>query len=439
MKILLFFSIFLLLQNCSFDNKSGIWTNEKLSNKEKKIFSDFETLSSVENLFNEIIPYNGKHVFIKSKTKINSNWPDVNYNKTNNFDNFQYSGLNQLLFKSRQLLRAKTNKDILFEGGNLITSDKKGNLVVYSLNQKKIVSKFNFYKKRYKKIKKTLFLAAENNIIYVSDNLGYLYAFDYVSEKVLWAKNYKIPFRSNLKVLNNIIVAANQNNNLYFFKKKTGEVARLIPTEETIVNNAFVNNISFSEKFSLFLNTYGSLYAVDNETLNIRWFINLNQSTDLNLSNLFLGSKIINNGNKIVISSNNFTYVLNNNGSIIYKKNFTSLIKPLIVNDCLFLITKNNLLISMNLNNGDIIYSYDINKKIAEFLKIKKKKVALKSLITANNSIYIFLENSYIIKFKFNGEIEKVNKLPSKIHSNPIFINKSLLYLDKKNKLFVVS
>ena len=84
MKILLFFSIFLLLQNCSFDNKSGIWTNEKLSNKEKKIFSDFETLSSVENLFNEIIPYNGKHVFIKSKTKINSNWPDVNYNKTNN-------------------------------------------------------------------------------------------------------------------------------------------------------------------------------------------------------------------------------------------------------------------------------------------------------------------------------------------------------------------
>ena len=439
MKILLFFSIFLFLQNCSFDNKSGIWTNEKLSNKEKKIFSDFETLSSVENLFNEIIPYNGKHVFIKSKTKINSNWPDVNYNKTNNFDNFQYSGLNQILFKSRQLLRAKTNKDILFEGGNLITSDKKGNLVVYSLNQKKIVSKFNFYKKRYKKIKKTLFLAAENNIIYVSDNLGYLYAFDYVSEKVLWAKNYKIPFRSNLKVLNNIIVAANQNNNLYFFKKKTGEVARLIPTEETIVNNAFVNNISFSEKFSLFLNTYGSLYAVDNETLNIRWFINLNQSTDLNLSNLFLGSKIINNGNKIVISSNNFTYVLNNNGSIIYKKNFTSLIKPLIVNDCLFLITKNNLLISMNLKNGDIIYSYDINKKIAEFLKIKKKKVALKSLITANNSIYIFLENSYIIKFKFNGEIEKVNKLPSKIHSNPIFINKSLLYLDKKNKLFVVS
>ena len=32
-----------------------------------------------------------------------------------------------------------------------------------------------------------------------------------------------------------------------------------------------------------------------------------------------------------------------------------------------FLITKNNLLISMDLNNGKIIYSYDINKKISEF------------------------------------------------------------------------
>ena len=33
---------------------------------------------------------------------------------------------------------------------------------------------------------------------------------------------------------------------------------------------------------SYFLNTYGSLYAIDNKSMQIIWFINLNQSNDLN-------------------------------------------------------------------------------------------------------------------------------------------------------------
>ena len=48
----------------------------------------------------------------------------------------------------------------------------------------------------------------EKNIIYVGDNLGYLYALDYKNQKLLWAKDYKVPFRSNLKILkNNLLIA----------------------------------------------------------------------------------------------------------------------------------------------------------------------------------------------------------------------------------------
>ena len=35
-----------LLQNCSFDNKSGIWTDEKnIQTREEKLFKDFELIS----------------------------------------------------------------------------------------------------------------------------------------------------------------------------------------------------------------------------------------------------------------------------------------------------------------------------------------------------------------------------------------------------------
>ena len=108
-----------------------------------------------------------------------------------------------------------------------------------------VALKKNFYiiKKEYKKISKFLNLIIENDIIYVSDNLGFLYAYNYINDKILWAKNYKIPFKSNLKISNTKLIAANQNNNLYFINKKSGDIIQLLPTEETIVKNNFINNL----------------------------------------------------------------------------------------------------------------------------------------------------------------------------------------------------
>ena len=77
----------------------------------------------------------------------------------------------------------------------------KGDIIFYSIDQNRVVNKFNFYKKKFKNIPKKLNIIVQNNIIYISDNLGFLYAFDYFSNKILWAKNYKIPFRSNLKII----------------------------------------------------------------------------------------------------------------------------------------------------------------------------------------------------------------------------------------------
>ena len=61
----------------------------------------------------------------------------------------------------------------------------------------------------------------QNNIIYVSDSVGYLYAFDYKNNQVIWAVNYKIPFKSNLKISGNKIICADVNNNLIFLIKET--------------------------------------------------------------------------------------------------------------------------------------------------------------------------------------------------------------------------
>ena len=65
------------------------------------------------------------------------------------------------------------------------------------------------------------------------------------------AKNIKIPFRSNLKIKNNKLIAADENNNIYLFNKKNGDIIKLLPTEETLIKNQFINNFSLSKNLIL--------------------------------------------------------------------------------------------------------------------------------------------------------------------------------------------
>ena len=58
-----------------------------------------------------------------------------------------------------------------------------------------------------------------------------------------------------------------------------------------------------------------------------------------------------------------------NNGSILHKKNFTSQVKPIVINNLLFLVTSMSYLTVTDLKNGKILYSYNINQKIADFFE----------------------------------------------------------------------
>ena len=173
--------------------------------------------------------------------------------------------------------------------------------------------------------------------------------------------------------------------------------------------------------------------------MKIRWFLNLKSSVDLNSRDIFSSTQIINNGNYLIVSSNQFLYILNpDNGRTIFKKNIVSKINPVVNKNYIFLVSETNLLIALDINQKKVIYSYNINEKIAKFLNTKKKNVYYKDIMLVNDKIFIFLKNSYYLIFNVYGEIENVRKLPTKIYSVPIFINNSILYLNNKNKISVI-
>ncbi len=439
MKLFYFLVILVFFNQCSFDNKTGIWKSEnKITDKKNEIFDQFKTFSSSTNIYSKEIIADKNYKFNIPSPISNNSWDDIFYTKNNNFVNFKYSNNNKITFKGKKISRNNINKFFLFNESNVITSDAKGNIIIFSINGNKVF-KFNFYKKKYRKFNKILNIIVEKDIIYVSDNLGYLYAYNYKKNKVMWAKNFRVPFRSNLKIFENTLIASNQINNLFFFDKNTGFLKKSIPTEETILKNAFKNNLSLNKDTLFFLNTYGSLYSININSYEINWFINLNQSSDINPSNLFFGSQIINDNKYLIISSNLFTYILDiRTGLILFKKNFSIKIKPIIINNHLFSISENNFLVSIDLKSGKEIFSHNIDLLIANFLDTKKKKADLKNIFIVNDGIFIFLNNSYILKLDISGKLKKIDKLPSKINSNPIFFQNSMILINRQNKVLVI-
>ena len=138
MKLLNAFVILVLLQSCSFDNKTGIWNSEKnLSKKENNIFKDFESLNTKNETFNKIIPADSNFKFKTTKAIRNYEWKDIYYDQTNNFVNLIYSDQNNLSFKSKKISRRIIKDYILSVNENIITTDQSGNIIVYSLKKKK--------------------------------------------------------------------------------------------------------------------------------------------------------------------------------------------------------------------------------------------------------------------------------------------------------------
>ena len=432
----------IFISHCSFDNKTGIWKNNSEINTKKKEsqFKDFKTIYASEESFNKIISPPDSLKIELFKIKTNLKWTDEFYKDNNNLDNFSYKNLNKIVFKSKKLSKYKVKENLLFDGENVVLTDEKGNVIIYSVAKQQIIYEYNFYKNKFKGFKKNLYLIIEGNIIYVADNIGYFYALDYKKEKLLWAKNFKVPFRSNLKIHKNKIFLANQNNTLFSINKADGERLRFVPSEEIILSNNFINSLAINDNSLLFLNTFGTLYSLNISDLKINWFVNLSQSVGSDINDIFFSNQITANKDNIIVSTDPYLYVLDfKTGATISKKLITSITKPILSKNGLFLLTKDDLLIYKDLKTQKIIYSVNVVDKIANFLNTKKKTIYINSFFIVNNELFIFLENSYLIKFNIIGDIQQINKLPLNIRTSPIFINDSILYLDKKKKLVILN
>jgi len=453
MKRLSLVFIVIVLTSCSFDNKTGIWkdaSNTPVDNQNTKSIKDNKLSSKYEEVFTKNKTYNEEKKatslfdFKNSKPIKIINWFEQYAVPTNNISNFSYSDYKILLSKSSKLSRSTPSenylgKKIIFYKKNLISHDHKGTIFIYSLSANKKIFEYNFYKKKFKKFNKKINLIINENILYVSDNLGYLYAINLNNNLVIWAKNYGVPFRSNLKFVNGQIFLANQDNVIYSIDSKTGNKNWQFATTLTFLKSDFENNFALDliNKNLFFMNTSGELYSINYVTQKINWMLNFKNNSLDEDAELFLSQPLVIQNNDLIVTTDNavLSYDI-----LTSSKNWAlpaiSIFKPIVTSNYIYVILKNDLLICLDNKNGKVVWSKNIFTNIKN-KKIKDKFDAVIDFKIVNSKINIYSKYGYLLTFNpSNGNLNYLGRISKKgINSEIVFLNNNMLFIDMSNRL----
>ena len=286
-KKITFFLILLSLNNCSFDNKTGIWGDSEkekiriseLEKKQKEII-DVEIVYSSDSVFKQEKKL-GKSIIL-SEPKNYKEWAMTNLNLENFIGNIYLPGIDNVF------LRKKIGKDkfsthnamtpLLAFDNNIILSDDKG--TIFNITKRgKVNWKKNIYKKVYKRIHKSLVFSISENNIYIADNIGFIYSIDISNGNVLWIKNYAVPIKSNMKIFNNKIFLIDQDNKILCFSTKDGSLIWDFLSISSFIKSQNLLSLAVSKDGYLFaITSSADVYKIKVDNGKIIWSRNSAES-----------------------------------------------------------------------------------------------------------------------------------------------------------------
>ena len=442
-KNLIFFLIFILLVNCSFDNKTGIWSGSK---KEKRRISELEKEQKQTKVVDYI--YSSKSVYSKeisltkkisiSNPRKNLSWKMSSLNQQNFLGNIYLSGIDNIFLKkkigkNKFPISKIISSPLVFEN-NIIFSDNNG--TIFNINQNGEINwKKNIYKKIYKKVYKNLVFAIYQNNIYVADNIGFIYSIGLNNGKLVWIKNHGIPIKSNIKIYKNKIFLINQDNRILCFNTKNGSKIwdiRSVPSFIKLQN--FLSSAISKQGDVIAINSSGDLLKVNANNGKIAWSLNTLESTLAHATDFFKSSEIVIIDDNIIFSSKSsiFSYNLNT-GYTNWKQEVSSIGAPIIDGKNIFILTDNGYFVIIDKDTGILISSTNILK----ILKKKKQETKITGFIMGSGKIYSVTSNGYlIVSSPVSGKVEYFKKIGDPVTSAPIINNGKLYILTKNSRIY---
>ena len=439
---LIFFFIFVLLNNCSFDNKTGIWggsedEKRKISEieKEQKKIINTKQIYSSENIFLEEMVLE-KNIILSTPQK-NSVWKTSGLNDQNHIGNIYLPKADNIFLKKKigknKFSTSRIISSPLIYEDNIFFSDDTGTIFNVSENGK-IYWKKNIYKKLYKKIYKNLVFTIYKKNIYIADNIGFIYSIDLNNGNLIWIKNYGIPIKSNIKVFNDQIFLVDQDNRIVSLNITDGSKIWDILSISSFIKSQNLLPLSISKRGELIsINSAADLFKVDIHSGNIYWSRNVSDSLYADDTDFFKSSDIVIADGQAIFSTNTsiFSYEIDS-GNIIWKNEISSADAPIVDKQNVFIISENGFFVILDRKTGKIISSTNILK----ILKKRKQETKISGFIMGSGKIYSVTLNGYLIVSSVkSGKAEYFKKIGDPIISSPIINNGKLYILTENSRI----
>ena len=263
--------------------------------------------------------------------------------------------------------------------------------------------------------------------------MGYVYALDILTEKIIWAKNYGVPFFSNIKIIGDLLFLVNKDNKVYILNLLSGEKIWEYSTDRSILNTKHKNIISHSGNNLVLLNTNGSVYTIDILNKNIKWFYNVN-SIVARKNDIFNGiSNIIDNRSVLIAGSNSISVLDLENGNLVWQKKYNIEIDPIVSNKLILILTKENYLVFLSKKTGEVVWSSKLNNMKKNYSDKKFKNKNITSMKLMNDNLFLFSEGSELIEVSLQDKkIKNILNLKYGFKSEIIVIKNHLYFVDKK-------
>ena len=441
-KYLILLLVFNLFANCSFDNRTGIWSG---SEEEKKRISELE--KEEKSKIEVVKVYTHDNVYSKEVSAIdniiltapkkNSSWQMAGLNLQNFLGNIYLPNISNKFLKKKigknKFSISKVIASPLTFKHNIIFADDTG--TIFNIDQRgKVNWKRNIYKKIYKKIYKNLTYSIYKDNIYVADNIGFIYAITLETGKLIWIKNHEIPLKSHIKIFDNKIYLINQDNRLLCLDTEEGFKIWDIRSVPSFIKTQLFLALAISNEGDLVaLNSSGDLLKVKASNGEIYWSLNTTDSMFAHETDFFKSSNIIIDDNDIIFGTSSaiFSYNLTT-GYRNWKKKIGSKNTPIIDGNNVFVVSDNGYFINLNKQSGKIIWSTNILK----ILKKKKQMTQVTGFVMGSGKIYAVSLNGYLIVCSaVSGNTEYFRKIGDTIMAAPIISNGSLYILTENSKI----
>ncbi len=426
-KYLFIFFVFIL--GCSLNPNSSFWTKTEKA-KTDRVVTKF--------LFEDIKP-NEKEFNPKLKVSLpKTNVININYNLNNDgFTNEKIIGNNFSKFKFSKIENfSGFEPEILVDNQNLFFFDNKGSIIKFNKDSK-VEWKKNYYSKSDKRNNPILFLASENNNLFVADNNANYYLLNKKNGNLKWKKKHSSSFNSQIKIKDGKILIVDMENNLRCFSVKNGDILWTVPTQTTIISSQKKQSIVVISNLVIFSNTIGDLTAVDLNTGEPVWQTptqTLGLAKNITLRN----SDIVSDGNLVFMSNNKNQFVAMDvkTGIIKWKQEINSELRPVVVSDYIVTISNEGLMVLINKSDGNILR---INNILKNMKKKRRDKYRPVGFIISDNKIYVSTNNGriFIINFSDNS-LQKILKFDKEKLQRPIYFNNEL-YIAKDNAIIKIN